>query len=224
MIHISPSILAANWARLGEAVELVEKAGASSIHVDIMDGHYVPNLGFGPYVVSALKELSLLPFHVHLEVMHPERVVSLFVDAGADLIIFHPETCENPDKMLDYIRSCGCQAGVALHPALALDSIDSYLHRLDLLLLMSIEPGFGGQSFQQDSLERIRSVSRSVLARNQKINIGVDGGITFETAQLVVEAGATLLVAGTAIYGSKAPADAVRKLQRAAGKAYNLPL
>jgi ribulose-phosphate 3-epimerase len=224
LIDISPSILAANWARLGEAVELVEKAGASSIHVDVMDGHYVPNLGFGPYAVSALKEHSLLPFHVHLEIMRPERVASLFIDAGADLIIFHPETCEDSDKMLDQIQSRGCKAGIALHPAIPGDSIETYLHRLDLLLLMSIEPGFGGQSFKKESLQRIRRVSRFALAQNQKISIGIDGGITFETAQLAVEAGATLLVAGTAIYGAKEPADAIRELQRVAGKAYNQSL
>lgn len=221
MVHISPSILAANWARLGEAVELVEKAGASSIHVDVMDGHYVPNLGFGPEVISALKKHTLLPFHVHLEVMHPERVVSLFIDAGADLIIFHPETCEDPDRMLDHIQSCGCKAGIALHPAIPIASIDSYLNQLDLILLMSIEPGFGGQSFQTESLQRIQKARHYALTRDQKINIGVDGGITFETAQLAVEAGATLLVVGTAIYGSKEPAAALGELQRVTEETYN---
>lgn len=200
MIKIAPSILSADFSRLGEEVKSVEKAGADMIHVDVMDGHFVPNLTIGPLVVEAVRRVTALPLDVHLMMLNPDDFIEDFVRAGSSWITVHVEVCHHLQRTLQRIKDLGVKAGVALNPATPLTSLDCILDEADLVLVMSVNPGFGGQSFLSGVLPKIEHLRRELDRRKSKTEIEVDGGIHPDTALQVRRAGASILVAGSAIF------------------------
>lgn len=199
---IAPSILSADFARLGAEIEAVAAAGADWIHVDVMDGHFVPNITIGPLVVEAARRSTDLPLDVHLMITAPERYVQDFVRAGADILTVQAEACVHLHRTLQIIRDAGIQNGVVLNPATPLETVEWVLDDVDLVMLMSVNPGFGGQSFIPQTLERIRRLRRTIEARGLDIRIEIDGGINAETIGATAAAGADVFVAGSAVFGS----------------------
>ncbi|HKI57482.1 MAG TPA: ribulose-phosphate 3-epimerase [Trueperaceae bacterium] len=216
-IHVAPSILAADFGRLGEVIAEAQAGGADLIHVDVMDGHFVPNISMGPVVVAAARRATDLPLDVHLMISQPERYVGAFADAGADRITVHAEVASHLHRLLQQVHEAGALAGLALNPLTPLDVVEGALPYLDQLLLMTVNPGFGGQAFIPASLERIRTVRALRDAVNRSCLIEVDGGIAPDTAGAVCEAGAQVLVAGSAIFGGPGSvADNIAALRAAA--------
>jgi ribulose-phosphate 3-epimerase len=205
-VRIAPSILAADFARLGDEVRALEAAGADYIHVDVMDGHFVPNLTIGPAVVKALRPHTALPFDVHLMIAPVDPYLPEFAAAGADILTVHPESGPHLHRSIQLVKSLGKRAGIALNPATPVEAVDYVLDSIDLVLVMSVNPGFGGQSFIPTQLAKIRALRRRIDAAGRPIELEVDGGINAETARLVVEAGADVLVAGTATFAGGAAA------------------
>ncbi len=201
-IQIVPSILSADFARLGEQVHEVEEAGADRIQVDVMDGHFVPNITVGPLVVKALRPHTSLPIEAHLMIERPELYIQQFAEAGADYIIVHVETCPHLHRVIQQIRGEGKKAAVALNPSTPLVALEEIIGYLDMVLVMTVNPGFGGQEFIHSMLPKIRRLRSLLDSYNLNCDIEVDGGIHEETAPLVVEAGANVLVAGSAVYGA----------------------
>src|SRR6478736_5546370 len=211
--RIAPSILSADFARLGEEVSGVIAAGADLIHFDVMDNHYVPNLTVGPLVCEAIRPHCSVPIDVHLMVKPVDRIIPDFARAGAAIISFHPEASEHIDRTLGLIRDQGCKAGLVFNPATPVDHLDHVMDLVDLVLVMSVNPGFGGQSFIRSSLEKVREIRRRIDASGRDIWLEVDGGIKADNIASVARAGADTFVAGSAIFGEKDRAGAVRRLR-----------
>ncbi|MFP3948006.1 MAG: ribulose-phosphate 3-epimerase [Gemmatimonadota bacterium] len=220
-VKLAPSILSADFGRLGEEIAAVEEAGAEWIHVDVMDGHFVPNITIGPLVVRAARRATDLPLDVHLMIDSPERYLEVFADVGADGLTVHRETCPHLHRTVQQIHDLGVRAGVAVNPATPLGSVSDILPDLDLLLVMSVNPGFGGQAFIPSSTDKIRRARQALeRAGNEDAELQVDGGVSPETAPRVVRAGATVLVAGGAVYGhEEGPGPGVRALRSAVDSA-----
>ncbi|MGO8914796.1 MAG: ribulose-phosphate 3-epimerase [Stellaceae bacterium] len=215
-VRIAPSILSADFARLGEEVRAMTAAGADYIHIDVMDGHFVPNLTIGPLVVKALRPLSPLPFDVHLMIAPVDPFIAEFAAAGADIITVHPEAGPHLHRTVQLVKSLGKQAGVALNPATPIAMVEPVLRDVDLVLVMSVNPGFGGQSFIASQLEKLRALRQRLDAAGRAVDLEVDGGINAETAAAAIAAGADVLVAGTASFAGGASAYAAN-IQRLRG-------
>lgn len=203
MIKIAPSILSADFAKLGEEIKDVENGGADYIHVDVMDGHFVPNITIGPLIVEAIRPITNLPLDVHLMIENPNQYIPSFAKAGADFLTVHVEACPHLHRTIQLIKSHGVKAGVVLNPSTSVDTIKYIIEDIDLVLLMTVNPGFGGQKFIHSVLPKIEEVSRMVKEKNLHVEIEVDGGVNEDTARLCVEAGANVLVAGSAIYNKE---------------------
>lgn len=214
MIKISPSILSADFSKLGEEIQNISKAGADYIHIDVMDGNFVPNITIGNEVVKALRKTSNLPFDVHLMINNPDAHVKAFADAGSDIITIHAEASNHLDRSLALIKSFGKKAGVSIVPSTHEDVLDYVLEKLDLILVMTVNPGFGGQKFLDSQLRKIENIRKKISKSGRKIELEVDGGINQETAKLVVAVGADVLVSGSYIFGSKNYAEAISELRK----------
>ena len=199
---IAPSILSADFTKLGEEIKSVEHAGADWIHIDVMDGHFVPNITYGPIIVEACKRVTSLPLDVHLMIEHPDLSIPDFINAGADYISVHVEACTHLNRTIQMIKENGVKAGVAINPATPVDSLEWILEYLDFVLIMSVNPGFGGQSFIPNSLERIRTLSKMIANKGLSTLIQIDGGVGKKTIEEIAGAGTDSFVAGSAIFGS----------------------
>ena len=211
MAIVAPSILSADFAHLERDIKTAEEGGADWIHVDVMDGHFVPNITIGPVVVEHLRKVTKLPLDVHLMIENPDRYIQDFRNAGADIISVHQEACVHLNRTLNFIRSTGAKSGAVLNPATAPETLQHVLDDVDLILVMSVNPGFGGQSFIANSVQKIQTLSQMIGPR--KILIEVDGGINEQTGFQVVQAGAHVLVAGSYVFGSDKPKDRIQKLK-----------
>lgn len=215
-LMIAPSILSADFSRLGEEIRAVEAAGAEVIHIDVMDGHFVPNITIGPLVVKAVRKITTLPLDVHLMIAEPDRYIKDFAEAGADWITVHAEVCVHLHRSLNYIRSLGKKAGAVLNPATPLSALDYVLEELDLVMLMSVNPGFGGQSFIESTLGKCLKLRTILDEVNPVAGIEIDGGISPKTIKAMAEAGANIFVAGSAIYGQPDYAAVIREMKELA--------
>lgn len=216
MVEIAPSILSADFRRLGEQIATVEQAGASYIHVDVMDGHFTPNLTVGPFIVEWVRKATRLPIDAHLMIENPDNFIGAFARAGANMISVHPEATYHLDRTLNHIRQAGCQAGVVLNPATPLAMIEEVVAEVDYVLLMSVNPGFGGQKFIPSSLDKLRRLRNLIRMKSSPARIEIDGGVGPNNVAEVVAAGAEILVAGSAVFGAENPAEALKELLRAA--------
>ncbi len=216
-VMIAPSILSADFARLGEEVRAVADAGADVIHIDVMDGHFVPNITIGPLVVRAVRRITSLPLDVHLMITEPDRYLDDFIEAGADWVSVHVEACTHLHRTLSYIQDKGKRAGVVLNPATSLTTLEYVLGNVDLVMLMSVNPGFGGQSFITSTLEKLVRLRHMLDAVNPDADIEVDGGISTATIAPVADAGANIFVAGSAVYGAENYQAVIQEMKRLAG-------
>ena len=199
-IQISPSILSADFSQLGNEIKRLEDGGADMIHVDVMDGHFVPNLTMGPPIIKALRKYTKLPFDVHLMISPVHKYIKDYADAGADIITIHPEATEDLKKSIQYIKKLNKKVGVSLNPETKIDLINNLLSEIDLVLIMSVNPGFGGQKFMPEVLDKIKKLKVIKDQKNLKFDIEIDGGINFDNNKLAIEAGANILVSGTTIF------------------------
>ena len=215
MVKIAPSILAADFARLGEEIAAVEAAGADLLHIDVMDGHFVPNLTIGPPVIKAIKAVTKLPLDVHLMVEQPDALLPDFINAGSDNLTVHVEACRHLHRTIQSIKDAGVRASVVLNPATSLHALDEILPEVDMVLLMSVNPGFGGQRFLPATLDKIRTLRAQIEERQLPVAIEVDGGVKADNAAEICAAGADVLVAGTAIFGQPDYGAAIQELRAA---------
>jgi ribulose-phosphate 3-epimerase len=215
-IKISPSILSADFSILGEEIKSLEKAGADLIHVDVMDGHFVPNITMGPPIIKMVRKFTKLPFDVHLMISPVEKYIKAFADAGSDIITIHPEATDNLKRAVTTIKSLGKKAGVSLNPKTPISALMDVINEIDLILIMSVNPGFGGQSFMSEVLPKVKELRKMINEKKLKIDIEIDGGINFETAPLAVKAGANILVSGTTIFAGGSLKDNILKLRNCA--------
>ena len=213
MIKLVPSILSADILHLEEQIRIIEKNGADSIHIDVMDGNFVPNITFGPVIVSTLKRITNLPLDVHLMIMNPDKYIDQFIDSGANIVTIPQEAGTHLHKSLKYIKDRDCYSGVSINPATSIMKIEALYEHVDYILVMTVNPGFGGQEFIHTTVDKIRELDKIRKNNNYKFQIAVDGGINIETIPIVVKAGAEVLVAGDATFGQKNIAEACHKLK-----------
>ncbi|GDX37112.1 ribulose-phosphate 3-epimerase [Candidatus Pelagibacterales bacterium] len=214
-IKISPSILSADFSILGDEIKSLEKAGADLIHIDVMDGHFVPNITMGPPIIKMVRKCTKLPFDVHLMISPVEKYIKAFADAGSDIITIHPEATDNLKRAVGTIKSLGKKAGVSLNPKTPISALMDVINDIDLILIMSVNPGFAGQSFMGEVLPKVTELRKMINDKKLKIDIEIDGGINFETAPLAVKAGANILVSGTTIFSGSLK-DNIQKLRNCA--------
>ena len=214
-IKISPSILSADFSTLGDEIKSLEKAGADLIHIDVMDGHFVPNITMGPPIIKMVRKCTKLPFDVHLMISPVEKYIKAFADAGSDIITIHPEATDNLKRAVGTIKSLGKKAGVSLNPKTPISALMNVINDIDLILIMSVNPGFAGQSFMSEVLPKVTELRKMINDKKLKIDIEIDGGINFETAPLAVKAGANILVSGTTIFSGSLK-DNIQKLRNCA--------
>ncbi|WP_026674327.1 ribulose-phosphate 3-epimerase [Alkalihalobacterium bogoriense] len=213
MVKIAPSILSANFAKLEAEIKDVEQSGADYIHIDVMDGHFVPNITIGPLVVAAIRPVTDLPLDVHLMIENPDKYIPEFAKSGADIISVHVEACPHLHRTIQLIKDCGVKAGVVLNPATPVDTIQHVISDVDLVLLMTVNPGFGGQRFIESVLPKIHAVSEMGKSKGLTLDIEVDGGVNKDTARRCIEAGANVLVAGSAIYNETDRQTAIAQIR-----------
>lgn len=212
MFIISPSVLASDFSRLGEEAAAVEKCGAQYLHLDVMDGCFVPNISMGPCVISSIRHHSKAVFDVHLMIENPLRYIEDYVKAGADIITFHYESSSPVEETVDKIIACGCKAGISVKPATPVEKVFPLLDKLSMVLVMTVEPGFGGQKFMDSTVEKITALRREIERRGLNVDIEVDGGINSQTAAVATRAGANVLVAGSSVFGAEDRAKAITDL------------
>jgi len=212
-VKIAPSLLSADFARIADQIRAVDEAGADYLHLDVMDGRFVPNITWGPKIIGDLRRLSALPFDCHLMIVEPERYVDDFRAAGADIITVHYEATVHLERLVAHIKGSGAKAGVSINPATPVSMLECIIGEVDLVLVMSVNPGFGGQSFIPYSLEKVRAVRALIEARNPRCELEVDGGISLRNARDVVDAGASVLVMGSSIFGAGDPGTATREVR-----------
>ena len=218
MIYIAPSVLAADFLQLGEEIRRVEDAGANFLHLDVMDGHFVPNMSFGAPLIASIRRSTSLIFDVHLMIKDPQRYIDDFVKAGADIITIHYESCDDPLAVIRQIRKQDVKVGVSISPKTPAQVLLPLLDEVDMILVMTVEPGFGGQKFMPDMMEKVRLLRKEIIRRRLKVDIEVDGGISEDNAALVSESGANVLVAGSAIFKSKRPRLVISRMRAEAEK------
>ena len=214
-IKIAPSILAADFSKLGEEISAITEAGADYVHVDVMDGHYVPNLTIGPEVIKDIRKCTKIPFDVHLMITPVNPLLEEFIESGSDIVTFHPEAEDDPLATVKIIKSLGCKVGISLNPSTKINVLNKLIEEIDLILVMTVVPGFGGQSFMHDQLEKIQNIRTLIDTSGKDLELEVDGGINFETSRLAINAGANVLVAGTSTFkgGQDNYADNISKLR-----------
>lgn len=217
MVKIAPSILSADFSRLGEEIKAAEKAGADLIHIDVMDGHFVPNITIGPLVVKAVKKVASKPLDVHLMIEDPDHYIKEFADSGADIITVHEEVCKHLHRSIQNIKECGVKAAVSINPATPVRNIEEILPYLDMVLVMSVNPGFGGQKFIPEMLSKIELLKSIITEKNLSIEIEVDGGVNVDNVADVDNAGADIVVMGSAFYNSEDYTETVKKVRERCG-------
>ena len=220
MIQISPSILSADFSKLAQEVAAVETGGAQMLHIDVMDGHFVPNISFGACVVASLRPVTGLLFDVHLMISDPLRYAPSFAKAGTDMITFHYESCADPQQTVDAIRQLGCKVGMAIKPGTDVSVLDPFLPQLDMALVMTVEPGFGGQKFMPEMMPKVSYLRQWAQAHDSKLWIQVDGGIDRNTARTAAQAGADVLVAGSAVFGAADRGEAIAQICASAAEGW----